>query len=435
MIGIRWSGVEPSWQGEGAEWRATALVTATLFFNIHFWFSSGGELWMRWPALVYAGVVAGVAAVAAALFFAGPAAAAQAAGGSIYGALERAIGAVPAAGVRVGAGAFLALWMAGLMAKPALGWVGWAGDMPGWQVWALTAAMAGYALATGLHGAPTSGKLALFTNKLGFAVLLAAMIRVRDGLPDGLHGLPISGQAGDWGVSAVLFYAAPVCFLAGGLAGRLGGRKQVALAAGAGVAAPLFIAVFMAGLTAAATAKSLFYQPSLNPNVVMALWSQTARSARPGGMLIAAVTLFGALRFGMRAMAETAAPEGGRTPWVWLGAMALAVSGLAAQPGSEWLDWALESCAACLVCAAAAVTCDWLVGGWRGGGRRAVDWAGLAALAVGLGAAPGWVAATRGAWWEHGWVLPSYVATFLALWLGRSVERRWGAARDQRTGW
>jgi len=75
-----------------------------------------------------------------------------------------------------------------------------------------------------------------------------------------------------------------------------------------GFAVPLFAVLMMIGVTNVATVKSSFYQPSLNPNVVMALWGHAARSSLPGRMLIVAVTMFGALRFGLRSLAETVTP-------------------------------------------------------------------------------------------------------------------------------
>ena len=57
--------------------------------------------------------------------------------------------------------------------------------------------------------------------------------------------------------------------------------------------------LLLVGVIGRATYASRFYQPSLEPTVAMALWSKVAGRALPGLMMIAAITMFGAVRFGV----------------------------------------------------------------------------------------------------------------------------------------
>ena len=57
----------------------------------------------------------------------------------------------------------------------------------------IAAALLLFLLFTGLQGVRTSVKLALFTDKLGIAILIAALIRVRDGWASVPGGFGIAG--------------------------------------------------------------------------------------------------------------------------------------------------------------------------------------------------------------------------------------------------
>jgi len=73
VLRLRWFDPEPSSQPRSVDRRYAALIIATLFFNIHFWFSYGNEFWMFCPILPYALLVAVVSALTTALFFVAPA--------------------------------------------------------------------------------------------------------------------------------------------------------------------------------------------------------------------------------------------------------------------------------------------------------------------------------------------------------------------------
>ncbi|HUE00087.1 MAG TPA: hypothetical protein VMR62_10990 [Bryobacteraceae bacterium] len=78
---------------------------------------------------------------------------------------------------------------------------------------------------TGLQSVRTSARLALFTNKLSIAILIAAFIRVHDGWAAVLAGFPTQGQPPAvqqicHGLSQLAFYVAPLLLLAADSAAR-----------------------------------------------------------------------------------------------------------------------------------------------------------------------------------------------------------------------
>src|ERR1700689_1304928 len=79
---------------------------------------------------------------------------------------------------------------------------------------------------------------------------------------------------------------------------------------------------------------SPFYQTDLQPSGAMALWSHAARRALPGGMIVAAITIFGAMRFGGRALTEAAAIRTPGTPrgWALLGCLVVAIAWCSLHP-------------------------------------------------------------------------------------------------------
>ena len=145
-----------------------------------------------------------------------------------------------------------------------------------------------FLVATGQQKLQTVARLASFTNKLGVAVLVAALIRVRDGWPGVTHADfdrgPLSREV--WaGISDLAFYAAPVLLLASSLSHRIRKRRELVLVSVFGVSAPLVLTLLLVGVIGAATHASNFYQPSLQPSVAMALWSRAARSGVQGNVV------------------------------------------------------------------------------------------------------------------------------------------------------
>jgi len=126
------------------------------------------------------------------------------------------------------------------------------------------------------------------------------------------HALPFTS-----GLSNIASYAAPFGLFAAEYASRIPSRKQVSLTILSGVTVPMFLALFLSSIVGMATAVSHLYQPSLNATVAMALWAHTAGSASPSRVMVAGITTFGALRFGIRARAEYGpAISNGTSRWV-----------------------------------------------------------------------------------------------------------------------
>jgi hypothetical protein len=432
VLRLRWFDREPISQRRSVDWRYAALIIATLFLNPHFWVSYGNELWMFCPIVPYTFIVAAVAVLSPALFFVAPAAITRATNLPLHRAVENAVGSVPAFGLRICTISFLVLWIANSIVVPA-GWWLYSILRRGVstkEVWIIVPAIVAFVFFTGLQSTKTIAKLALFGNKLGIAILLAAIIRVHDGLPEAMNGFPHNENPLPefWrGLSLVMFYVAPLGFLAGNFGCLIQGRKQLAMTAVMGVALPLFAVLMMIGVTNVATIKSSFYQPSLNPNIPMALWGHAASSSLPGRMLIVAITMFGALRFGVRSLAESVAPKvpaGVRIPWIRLSALALATAWLSVHGGTAYLATALDASAACLVCAVAVLSADWLIRAWPTKRTPKVDWIGLTALLAGLVCIPCWHGITGAQSRSHTWLLPSYATGFLVCLLGRYIQKK-----------
>ena len=81
-------------------------------------------------------------------------------------------------------------------------------------------------------------------------------------------------------LSELAWYSAPLAVFAADFGHRCRARKQAAMIGLMGVALPLFGALLMMGVIGAAVRASTFYQPSVAPNVGMALWSQVASEGR-----------------------------------------------------------------------------------------------------------------------------------------------------------
>jgi hypothetical protein len=367
------------------------------------------------------------------LFFSGPAFAAQAARQPVFGSLENSLGSIPTFAVRLCCVLFLSVWIAKLVAVPTL----WAltrnpeSELSSIETGMIAAGILAFLFFTGLQSTRTSAKLALFTNKLGIAILVAAFIRVHNGWASVPAGFPTAGQGPAiprlcHSLSALASYAAPLGLLAADLTFHLPKRKQVALAGLTGAALPIFVVLSLSGVVGVATLASGFYQPSLNPNIAMALWSQAAGSAMPGRMLVAAITTFGALRFGARALAAcgSALPPG-KLKWFLLVGLVTVIASLSVRPYDTALATVSKITATCLTVASAVLTGDFVSGGKRGGVVRRVDLVGVAALLAGLAVA--FCLPKRYLWgldnWWLPWLLPSYAVGVVGCLLGRALQR------------
>jgi hypothetical protein len=434
VLRLRLSDPEPDDGSTPVGWRFAALLTATLFLNFHFWFVHGLDLWRPGPPLRNAGLLGAGALLIAALFFVGPALATQAARRPLLGVAESSLGSIPAFGLRLCCLLFLVGWISSLVAEA---WMWWLysilrRDISPIESGLIAAGVLVFLFVTGLQSLRTSAKLAVFTNKLGIAILIASLLRVREGWLPALGGSTdfavFSGIPDLWhGLALLSFYVAPLAFLAADFGHRSQGRKQVAMVALLGLALPLSGTLFVVGLISDATFASRFYQPSLPPSVAMALWGQAARSSLPGGMLVAAITTFGAVRFGAMALAETVSKlaPGRRPRWALLGCFIGAIVWLAIREETNF-SVLFDLCGTCIAVAAAVLTVDFVTTRWRTGQVRKIDWVGVAALLSGLATPlylPGWIVGGQAERWWHPWLLPSYAVGFLVCLFGRAVQK------------
>lgn len=413
------------------DWRCTSLIIATLFLNFSFYMNYGLVLCCFGSLAVVAGVVAIAALFLTALFFIGPALAAQSSRHRIFVLLEHSFGSIPALILRFCALVYLSRWIADLVALPAL----WAlAHVPGRErplpeTAAMAAGIVVFLFLTGLQSVGTSARLALFTSKLCIVILIAAFIRVHDGwaaIPAGFpaEGQPPAVQQIYHGLSLLAFYGAPLLLLAADYGARIAGRKQVVLSGLAGLALPIFGALILSVVIGVATGVSRLYRPSLNPTVAMALFSGVAGSAIPSRMFVAAITTFGAARLGVRALLDAASvrPFGG-SKWVLIGCFVAVIAWLSLHPHAEALTRISDLAATCLVIAGAVVTADFASG--RGHLERVsrVDWVAVAAFAAGIAAVllPTWYVWVD-SWWSP-WTLPSYGVGFLVCFCGRALRR------------
>jgi hypothetical protein len=435
MIRLQWSDSEPDDRSEPVDWRCASLILATLFLNFSFCVNYGLAGCCSVPLPSLAVTFGAAALLLAALFFTGPAMAVQASRLRVFGAIENSFGSIPTLALRLCAIVVTASWIADLLAAPSL----WAlsrvpAREPSTSVTGLMAAgLLVFLFLTGSRNFRTSARLAVFTCKLCLAVLIAAFIRVHDGWAAIPAGFPAASSTPTieplwYELSRVAFYAAPLALMAADFAFRQE-RKHVAFTGLAGIALPLFIALSFSGAIGVATLASGLYRPSLNPTVAMALFSDVAKSATRGRMLVAAITTFGALRFAVRALLDSAPVRPlGKSRWILIGCLIAAIAGLALRPYGAYaaaIGKASEAAATCLTIAGAVLTADFLTGWVRLARRQSVDWVGGAALLAGL-AIP-YCHPYKYVWGvDHYWLLrpmPPYTVAFFIGLCGRPIQK------------
>lgn len=433
MLRIRWFEPEPEGRATTLPWSYIALMTATLFLNFAFWFERAPYLWIPGTIAAYASILGLGALLVVGLFFAGPALASHTARRPLFAVAKSSFGAIPVWGIRLCYIWFVVTWIADLVSWPASRFVTFIlrRDSSLVESSTIAGAVVIFLFVTGLQSSRTNARLALFTDKLGIAILVAALLRVHEGFPTPLQGIPASdGQPAPLmaahGLSFLAFYVGPLVFMAADFGYRMEGRMQVAMAATVGLVLPLFGTLLLVGMIGLATHASPYYQPSLEPTVAMALWSKAAESALPGRMMIAAITMFGAGRFGAKALTNVVAiPNLGRRPLQVLQACLCGViAWCSLHPFDATLLTSSNASAACLTVTAAVLTGDFVNGRSRGTKLRRIDWVASSALATGLATfflMRTWVS---DAWWAPG-LLPSYVIAFVICTLGRIVQQRY----------
>lgn len=287
-----------------------------------------------------------------------------------------------------------------------------------------------------LQSSRIAAQLALFSSKLGVAILIAASFRVRGGWPILAENLFLavdvpSVVAHFWqGLAILTFNTAPVALFAGGFGYRTASRRQVHLLAIFGVFLPLFLTLFWTGIIDSATGASSLYQPSLDSTVAMALSSRASRVFLPALLLALSITVFGVARFGIRSLVSMVS-----SPTLSRRSQLLILTGFIAAIAGCMLHYgvtnypALDLSVHCLVVICAVVTAD-VMARKRMALSRKFDWVGMAALSAGL-VAPFFLpkSFTRSAYgimetWWHPWLLPSYAIAFGICFCLRTVQER-----------
>jgi hypothetical protein len=327
--------------------------------------------------------------------------------------IEDSLGWIPMLAMRVCATVFLVLWIGGCAWVPAALATKTNGGV-------VTAAILLLILGTGIQSFRIQAKLASFSLQLAVAILVAALLRVQIGwyaIPEGfeLTG-DRSGVTEAWiGFSWLAWYVMPVGIFAAEFGYLSRNRRDVAFLGLAGVAVPLFVSLLVAGVIGTAVFHSDLYQPSLAPSVGMALWSHAASSAMAPRAIIAGVTAFGAMRFGVRALTESTSR--------FMPIAAVAVLATALMPAFSF-EAAFGFTIRCMAVTSAVLTGDYLVRRRSTGVRLRFDWGGCLALLVGMATPlyfPG----------SYPWGIQSYLVALIACGAIRGGQRIWtsGAAR------
>ena len=442
MLRIRFFDTAPGDNSIPIDWRWVALILATLFLNFSFFDVHGLDIAGFGPLAVDATVFCAAAVLISLLFFIGPALGVRATQRTVLSLLEDSIGWIPTIAVRLCCVLFLSIWIARLVAIPTLWALPISNREASVRTGAIAVALLLFLFFTAMQSTRTSVKLALFSNKLGLAILVAALIRVREGWASVPAGFEIAGLYPHMlqftsGLSNIALYAAPFGLFAAQYASRISSRRQVSLTILTGVTLPIFLALLLSSMVGMAIAKSHFYRPSLNPTVGMALWSHTAARSLWPRMLLAGITTFGALRFGIRALAEYGPLiSDGKLRWAThlFGVAAIAI--LALWPYAKASLVVHDISVKCIAVAGAVLTADLVIGLQGGSARRRFDAVGLSALLAGVATAlylPEQFLWAKGQWWLP-WLLPAYAVGFLAAFAGRAVQRHSASSQGQPEG-
>ena len=437
VIRIRWSEPSPEDPAYPLGWWLPSIMLATLFLNFQFWFIFERDLPLSGPPFAYFGVLGGIALLLVSLFYLGPALAAQSSKASLYGLAEFSFGSVLAVGFRLCCGFYLVLWLTFSVQTVALLLYQWPyrRDPTKVESGLLAAAITFFLFATAMESLRTNAKLAMFTNKLSVAILMAAFIRVQAGWPAAWEALSHSTgfmQAMDWRrVPFLFFYFAPLALLASDFGRRSRTRKDAGLIGLGGLALSFAVSIFAAGFIGQAS-HVLHGNIGNGSPVAAALFSRTSFRYSPPRMMVTAITMFGSARFGIRALANSV-PFEGRT--IRRGVLALLACCIVilAVATPESMHSVVEILTRCLVVAAAVFTADFIAGTWRAERPPKVDWIGVVAFSLGL-------VTSFGLWYLVGldlftpslaepefypWVLPSYAGSFMTCLLLRITSRLW----------
>ena len=418
-------------------WRLHSIILATLFLNFQFWFAFDWEIPLSGPPWAYFGTLVGIALLFVFLFYLGPVLAVQSTKRSLYGLAEFSFGSIPAMGFRLCCAFYLVIWLTFSVQTIVLLSYRWPyrRDATKAESGLLAAAITLFLFATALQSLRTSAKLAMFTNKLSLAILIAAFVRAHAGWPSAWHALLDSTgfmQTMDWRqVPFLFFYFAPLALLASDFGQRSRTRNEAALIGFVGLALSLVVGLFAAGFVGQAAHVGHGNIGNGSP-IAAALFSGTSIRYSAPRMMVTAITMFGSARFGIRALDDTVPFEGQTIRRALLALLAGCIVILAvATP--ESMHSVLEILTRCVVAAAAVFSADFIAGTWRAEKSKKVVWIGVIAFSLGL-------LTSFGLWYLVGldlfapslaepefypWLLPSYAVSFMTCLLLRITRRLW----------
>jgi hypothetical protein len=405
-------------------WPIPAVILATLFLNFFFWYGPA-RLFYFDTTTAYFGSILGVTVVVSILFFMAPALAAHETGRSLFSVVEGSFGVIPAIAFRIGAAGFCVLWIAristtaGLIAKINR-------DFSGVQLAAFSLVLILFLLATGLQSLKTTAKLALFTAKLGLALLIVAAIRVYPNVSAALSHpwTPFRGVDALSLMAVPLYVIGPMALLAADFGYRTRTRKDVGFVGLFGLALPLACTLIAVSILQTAA----HFGPNGNyANMMSALVGQESRKYYPLWLSIAMITIFGFARFNVQVLRSALGPLQQRSPVLWIALLICMIAAAAALSNnlSPAIERISEISARVAAAIAAVLTADYLLRGRRTSARF-VDLFALLFVILGC-AAGGPTSFWEGSHYERSLalsILLPYAASFVSCLIGREIEYR-----------
>jgi hypothetical protein len=397
------------------------VIIAALFFNFAFW-DVGGPGGVSGPYLVVCS--AAEAAVISALFFLGPALRAWASRRNLIEAAAESFGTFAAFAFRALCILYLIIWISacadGIFR---IGLVGIHWDPSRFEEKAVVGLLVMFLFATALAGMRSNAILAAFTSKLALALLVAALIRARAGIPITWTSQSyVSSTSIVRDLSEIGFYAAPLLLLASSFGGRCQSKRDIWRIGTWGIALPMVISMTGATIIIGAGYLLGYHHPSIPLNLGAVLMHGDSRRYWPMKAALIAITMFGLVRFGAWALGETASPR--------VRTLAMTFSGIAIAVMSplnlELQARIMESLTLALIAVSGILTADAMICRWRRPRRVPIDLIGIVAFIS------GWTVPYSVPYlfwwfpdpWGHPWILPAYGVAFAACLAGRAVEYR-----------
>jgi hypothetical protein len=417
-----------------APWAYPALLLATLFLNFTFWYAEGPEFPFHGPAIWYVVQVLGAPILLGVLFYLGPALATQASKRSLFELAEASLGSIGALILRVCCAAFLVVWL-GEQFNLIVRWL-----LPlrlGTRTSATVDGItAGVLVLLLFWNGLQSAKVSLFTNILGVALLIAALIRVRTGWPEALHAITRQGWMVEtpdvWrGLAQLAFWAGPLLFLASDFGRRCQSRKQVNWMGLCGIVLAAAGTLVLVGFIEGSTYNSdvVFHGRA---NILTALAEGHSPQYVRVLLAMASVTMFGAAGFQTGALTSCLAifRSFRFVYWTLLG-LAACIIGVLASILFLDVSSVLNPLARCLAAAAAVTTADFLTGRRLAASNSKIDSIGVTAFLIGWGLpyVPDLIIEIDPPWWNP-WLLRTYMVSFsvcLFCGIARKLLKRGGA--------